>query len=126
LRITFSARQRGIIDNLYRALIGFLWLAPLIGAAENKSGWPLLLLIVPVACRSLPKIHSAIEGRCLQRPIVMAGIAVLAALIGILIHLGLHPVGGVLGPGGWYLPLAIACILLSVWRSAETQTTFDT
>jgi hypothetical protein len=50
-----------------------------------------------------------------------AGAAVLAVLLLVLIDLGLRPVGGLLGPGGWYLPLALAAVLLTLLRSSDLR-----
>jgi hypothetical protein len=34
------------VINLHRGVMALLWLAPLVGAAENRSCWPLLLLLL--------------------------------------------------------------------------------
>ncbi len=50
-----------------------------------------------------------------------AGAAVLAVLLLVLIDLGLRPVGGLLGPGGWYLRLDLAAVLLTLLRASDLR-----
>ena len=60
--------------------------------------------------------------RCKQRALALwAGAAVLAVVFLVLIDLGLRPVGGLLGPGGWYLPLALAAVLLTLLRFSDLR-----
>ncbi len=104
------------VINLHRGVMALLWLAPLVGAAENRSCWPLLLL--PLMCGGLLRLQR-VAHRCRQRALALrAGAAVLAVLLLVLIDLGLRPVGGLLGPGGWYLLLDLAAVLLTLLRSS--------
>ena len=45
-----------IINDLHRGIFCVLWLAPFVGAAENRSMWPLLLLPLPMICSVLPRL----------------------------------------------------------------------
>lgn len=107
------------VINLHRGVTALLWLAPLVGAVENRSCWPLLLLLLPLVCGGLPRLLR-VAHRSRQRALAMwVGAAVLAVLLLVLIDLGLRPVGGLLGPGGWYLPLALAAVVLTLLRYSD-------
>ena len=106
-----------IINNLHRGIFCVLWLAPFVGAAENHSMWPLLLLPLPMICSVLPRLQD-LACRSDQPTLALWSLFIaLAVLCAVLIDFGLRPVGGLLGPGGWYLPLTVAAIVLTLLRS---------
>ena len=117
MSMTFSDQQAPLINNLYRCLSAFLCFAPLVGALENQSWKPLWLLSIPVACRLLPTIYGLIKRRKLGHSTFTLVFFIWSLLIVVVTQLGLEPVGGIFGPGGWYLPLAITCIMLSLLKS---------
>ncbi len=100
------------VINFHRGVMALLWLAPLVGAAENRSCWPLLLLLLPLMCGGLPRLQRVAHRRK-QRA--------LAIVFLVIIDLGLRPVGGLLGPGGWYLLLALAAVLLTLLRFSDLR-----
>ena len=107
-----------IIKTLHRGISSVLWLAPFVGAAENRSMWPLLLLPLPMICSVLPGLQ-VLAYRSKQPTLALFSVLIaVAVLCGVLIDLGLRPVGGIFGPGGWYLPLTVAAIVLTLLRSS--------
>lgn len=106
-----------IINNLHRGVFCVLWLAPFVGAAENHSIWPLLLLPLPMICSVFPDLQG-FAYRSKQPTLVLWSVNIaLAALCMVLIDFGLRPVGGLFGPGGWYLPLTVVAVVLKLLRS---------
>ena len=109
------------VINLHRGVMALLWLAPLVGAAENRSCWPLLLLLLPLMCGGLPRLQRVAHRRKQRALALWAGAAVLAIVFLMIIDLGLRPVGGLLGPGGWYVLLALAAVLLTLLRFGDLR-----
>ena len=101
---------------LHRGVVGLLCIAPLVGAVENRSWWPMLLLSVPVICRALVLLWPVVDQHQGFLPFRWLIAVVLTVLLVVLIDLGLRPVGGLAGPGGWYLPLSLLAVMLTFLR----------
>jgi hypothetical protein len=103
------------------AVMALLWVAPVIGALENKSVAPLLLLTAPAFCWFV--LHQSAKNDLSNqhrrtRLIDFGG----ALFVTVIIHRGLQPVGGLLGPGGWFFWLFITGLSISLLK-AQTRTT---
>jgi len=99
----------------YKIIVGFLWIAPLIGAIENNSLLPLLLWAAPWLC--VVVVHRW-RGSDSIRPSLLhiaAGFIATVAVT-VLIHLGLQHVGGLTGPGGWFFWVFLAGLCLSILK----------
>jgi len=101
---------------LHRGVVGLLCIAPLVGAVENRSWWPMLLLSVPVICRALVLLWPVVDQHQVFLPFRWLIAVVLTVLLVVLIDLGLRPVGGLAGPGGWYLPLSLLAVMITFLR----------
>ena len=99
----------------YRIIVGLLWIAPLIGAIENNSLLPLLLWAAPWLC--VVVVHRWRGSNPVRQHLhqVTAGFTATVAVT-VLMHLGLQPVGGLTGPGGWFFWVFIAGLCLSILK----------
>ena len=103
------------LNRCQAIVVGFLWIAPLIGALENNSLLPLLLwtapwLCVVVVCRG--RKSNPIREHLHQVAAVFTATVAVTALI----QLGFQPVGGLTGPGGWFFWLFLAGLSLSILK----------
>ena len=96
-------------------VVGFLWIAPLIGAIENNSLLPLLLWAAPWLC--VVVVHRWRGSVSIRQQLhqVAAGFTATVAVT-VLMHLGLQPVGGLTGPGGWFFWVFLAGLCLSILK----------
>ena len=99
----------------YKIIVGFLWIAPLIGAIENNSLLPLLLWAAPWLCVVVVHRWRGSDSIRQQLHQVAAGFTATVAVT-VLMHLGLQPVGGLTGPGGWFFWVFLAGLCLSILK----------
>lgn len=95
--------------------MGLMWTGPIIGAIENKSLTPLALWAAPISCLIFKRQWEHFKHQRKQFPAAVTSLAALVAATA-LIHLGLQPVGGLLGPGGWFFWLFITGLCLNLFH----------
>ena len=110
-----KAKNSFLLPWFHRAVVGFLWIAPLIGAIENKSLLPLLLWAAPWLCVVVVHRWRGSDSIRQQLHLVAAGFTATVAVT-VLMHLGLQPVGGLTGPGGWFFWVFLAGLCLSILK----------
>ena len=103
------------LNRCQAIVVGFLWIAPLIGALENNSLLPLLLWAAPWLCVVVVHRWRGSDSIRQQLHQVAAGFTATVAVTA-LIHLGLQPVGGLTGPGGWFFWVFLAGLCLSILK----------
>ena len=103
------------LNRCQAIVVGFLWIAPLIGALENNSLLPLLLWAAPWLCVVVVHRWRGSDSIRQQLHLVAAGFTA-TIVVTVLMHLGLQPVGGLTGPGGWFFWLFLAGLCLSILK----------
>ena len=103
------------LNRCQAVVVGFLWIAPLIGALENNSLLPLLLWAAPWLCVVVVQRWRGYDSIRQQLHLVAAVFTATVAVT-VLMHLGLQPVGGLTGPGGWFFWVFLAGLCLSILK----------